>query len=236
MQRVTTNLTRTLIFALGLLALNSVGANDSGAASSVAGAINTASLVVNDYMLVRKQSRRADNETVFAVTEFKVDYQENKLTRYSEYPNGVDNLTANTVFKFDQGGNLVSQLDIDDKGTSSRQEFVYDEAGQLINFNGYMASNGNQNSAWEYQYLANGKLDRKVETIGEPAKAKVYEYNANGSLKSVTHQRGTGQGQFETTYIERFEHDPESGRISRQESFGPDGKSFGVSSSYHSHR
>jgi len=219
-----------LLAVLSFVALKSANANDAQISNGNSGA----SLVVNDYMLVRKQSRHADaDETIFAVTEFKVDYQNNQLTRFSEYPNGVDNLSANTVYKFDQSGNLVSQLDIDDKGTSSRREFVYDEAGQLISLNGYMASNGNQNSAWEYHYRDDGKLDRKVETSGEPAKAKVFAYSAQGNLKSVTHQRGGQNGKLETTYIERFEHHQKSGQITRQESFGPDGKSFGVSSTYH---
>jgi len=192
------------------------------------------SLVVNDYVLVRKQSRRADTgRAIFAVTEFEIDYQNNRLTRFSEYPNGIDDLTANAVFEFDQGGNLISQLDIDAKGTSSRKEFVYDEAGQLVNFNGFMASNGNQNSAWQYYYREDGKLDRKVEFSGEPAKAKAYEYSDQGSLISVTHQRGSRNGTFQTTYIERFEHHRKTGQITRQESFSPDGKSFGVSSTYH---
>jgi len=214
-----------------------------------------ASLVVNDYVLVRKESRYAAKEAedgadgtndgdgadgadeieaaIYAVTEFKIDYQNNRLTRYSEYPNGVDDLTANTVFEFDKAGNLISQLDIDDKGTSSRKEFVYDDAGQLIEFNGFMASNGNQNSAWEYHYRADGKLDKKVETSGEPAKAKVFGYSDEGNLVSVTHQRGQQAGTLETTFVERFKHDPVSGQIIGQESFSKEGVSFGNSSSYH---
>jgi len=218
------------IVSVGLCAFNSAIANDT----QISSVDSNTSLVVNDYMLVRKQSRRADaNATIFAVTEFEIDYKNNQLTRFSEYPNGVDDLSANTVFEFDHSGNLVSQLDIDDKGTSSRREFVYDKAGRLINFNGYMASNGNQNSAWQYHYTDDGKLDRKVETSGEPAKAKVFAYSAQGSLNSITHQRGGPNGKLETTYIERFEHDPESRQITRQESFAPSGESFGVSSTYH---
>ena len=192
------------------------------------------SLVVNDYVLVRKESREpGPSKAIFAVTEFEIDYQNNRLTRYSTTQNDVDDLMANTVFEFDQAGNLILQRDLDDKGSSSVKAFVYDDLGQLINLNGFMASNGNPSSTWDYHYLANGRLARKVETSGEPAKAKTYTYDQLGRLSSITHQRGVRAGEFQSTYIERFEHHIDSGQIARQESFSVSGDSFGVSSAYY---
>lgn len=191
------------------------------------------SLVVNHFILVRKESRKAGAEgPIFAVTEFEIDYDNNRLTRLSDHPNGIEDLTANTVFEFDQSGNLISQRDIDDRGTASIKQFIYDSEGQLTNLNGFMASNGNPSSTWEYSYFPDGKLERKLETSGEPAKAKTYSYDDQGRLITIVHQRGGQGGQLNDTYVERFEHDLVTGQIIVQESFNTKGESFGVSSRY----
>lgn len=226
---MTKNISACVLAALSL-AFGGISSSDTTSDEPT----NNESLVVNDYVLVRKESRETGpNSSIFAVTEFEIDYQNNTLTRFSNRPNNVEDLVANTVFEFDQAGNLIIQRDIDDKGTSSIKEFVYDDRGQLINLNGFMASNGNPSATWEYSYFPNGKLARKMETSGEPAKAKTYEYDKNGTLSAIVHQRGGRAGEFKDTYVERFEHHPATGQISGQESFSVTGESFGLSSSYH---
>ncbi len=122
-----------------------------------------------------------------AITDVALDSQIAVNTRIEYDPSGYI-----TAIRRGTSGNIASENAI-------LYQYGYDAAGRLTSFQSPEAE-----SAWEYQYDANGNLVLAINPQGVRTR---YEYDAVGNLTRVTSASGT-----EEETVERYEYD-EAGNI-----------------------
>lgn len=199
----------------------------------------TRSLVSNGYILVRNERLRLDG-SIYDVVEFDINYETNTLTYSSSYPNGVDDLMVHKIYVYDQVGNLIMTQDIDEDmeesdafSLSSREEFIYDVNGLLVQEHKLFLSSGRQVDNI-YTYHEDGKLDNKLDINEYRTISVSMEYNENRQLISTTEQYSTAGifSQSSTLAVVQFEHFAQTDQIMRAEAFDEDGDSISGYATY----